>query len=115
MPLGKEIYLFFGRFGTNGIYGILVACILFGIIIYKVIFLSHNNNISSYSEFLDFLFPKNLKKIKVNFLLNVIINLFLLASFFIMVSAFGAFFKQELNVPSLLRKCNYLYFMLYYF
>ena len=33
---GQEIYLFFNRYGTMGILGLIISCSLAGIIIYKV-------------------------------------------------------------------------------
>lgn len=33
---GQEIYLFFNRYGTMGILGLIISCTLAGIIIYKV-------------------------------------------------------------------------------
>lgn len=97
LHLGKEIYLFFAQYGLNGIYGIIISCILFGITIYKVFSICSSNKISTYTDFLNIII-----KHKFNFLINIIINLFLLISFFIMISGFGAFFKQELNIPNII-------------
>jgi len=100
--LGKEIYIFFAQYGLNGIYGILVSCILFSIVIYKVFSICCEKHILTYTDFLDFILGEKLEKLKLNFLINTIINLFLLISFFIMISGFGAFLKQELNIPYLI-------------
>ena len=97
LHLGQEIYLFFYRFGINGIFGIIVCNILIGVVIYKTCNIIHRKEIRTYKEFLDIITPK-LKRIKhfdLSQIINNIINTFLLITFFIMVSGFGAYFSQE--------------------
>ena len=97
LHLGQEIYLFFYRYGLNGIFGIIVCNILMGIVIYKTLNIIIEKDIKSYKEFLEFITPK-LKKIKyfnLSQIINNVINIFLLITFFIMVSGFGAYFSQE--------------------
>ena len=50
---GQEIYLFFNRYGTMGILGLIISCTLAGIIIYKVFQIVKNKKIHTYSEFLE--------------------------------------------------------------
>ena len=50
---GQEIYLFFNRYGTMGILGLIISCALTGIIIYKVFQIVKNKKIHTYSEFLE--------------------------------------------------------------
>ena len=100
---GQEIYLFFYRYGFNGILGILLCSIVIGLIIYKVFKLVIKYNINSYKEFLDkILLVEKCKKncLNISYIMNIIVNSFLLMSFFIMISGFGAFFKQEMNISS---------------
>ena len=92
---GQEIYLFFNCYGTIGIVGMLISCILTGAVIYKVIYIVENKSVHTYSEFLLVL---NSNK-KINKIVKVIIQCFLLISFYIMVAGFCAYFKQELEVP----------------
>lgn len=68
-----------------------------GSIIYIVLNISRNNNVTSYEELSKILIGN--KKV-VNNVLNNIINIFLLISFFVMVAGFGAYFLQEFNIPS---------------
>lgn len=54
---------------------------------------------NTYKDFLAILIQKN-KKIKP--IINTIINLFILITFFIMIAGFGAYFEQELGINSLI-------------
>ena len=45
MPHGQEIYLFFYRFGTKGLLGIIICNIIMAIIIYKTLKILYENNI----------------------------------------------------------------------
>lgn len=92
---GQEIYSFFNIYGENGILGISISCILLGIVIYKVLKKSNDYNITNYNKFLEVIkMPNRIKKI-----LSVIINIFLIISFYIMVAGFTAYFKQEFDIP----------------
>ena len=92
---GQEIYMFFYKYGIKGMLGILISCILTGIIIAKTfnIVRKHNNN--SYEEFLSTI---NKKK-NINKVTNIVIQTFLLISFYIMVAGFSAYFNQEFDIP----------------
>lgn len=91
---GKEIYLFFYRYGVWGMLGIIVSSGFIGYIIYKAIIISKNNKINNYDEFLDYIIKsKNIKIIIKN-----IINIFLIISFCVMISGFCSFMKQEFNI-----------------
>ena len=97
---GQEIYLFFYRYGIKGIYGLILCNLLISIIIYKVLKIIFNNDIKSYEQFLDIIFKRNKenKYLNISYITNIIINIFLLVSFFIMISGFGAYFNQEFNL-----------------
>lgn len=97
MHLGQEIYLFFYRYGIEGIYGIILCNVLMGIVVHKTLKIAYSNNIGTYKHFLNLIIPR-LKKSKQFNLVNItnnIINIFLLFTFFIMISGFGAYFNQE--------------------
>ena len=49
---GQEIYLFFYRYGLNGIIGLILCSGLIGIIIYKTFLIIYKNKITTYEEFL---------------------------------------------------------------
>ena len=66
-------------------------------VIYKVLKLT-NNNINSYNELLE---RKKNKEI-LKYIMNIIINIFLLMSFYIMIAGFTAYFKQEFDIPNII-------------
>lgn len=92
---GQEIYLFFYRFGINGIYGIIICNIIMTFIIYKTLKIVHEKNINTYKEFLNTIFKENIVLANI---MNIIINIFLCVTFFIMLSGFGAYISQRLNI-----------------
>ena len=91
---GKEIYIFFNIYGVKGILGILIATVLTGFIIYKVLIHIRDTKIKNYNEYIENLgINKNIREV-----LGIIVNVFLLISFYIMIAGFCAYFKQEFNV-----------------
>lgn len=95
---GQEIYSFFYSYGIMGIIGIIVTCILISLIIYKTLWIICKNNIEDYNEFLK-IFIKNSKVTRV---INIILNVLLLITFYIMIAGFGAYFEQELSIDSII-------------
>ena len=91
---GQEIYLFFNRYGTMGILGLIISCTLAGIIIYKVFQIVKNKKTHTYSEFLETISSNK----KINKIMQVMIQGFLLVSFYIMVAGFSAYFNQEFRI-----------------
>lgn len=96
---GQEIYLFFFSYGIEGIIGLFISSLIVGIVIYKTFKIVDKYGTGTYKEFLDVLMKKN-GKIKA--IINTIINLFILITFFIMIAGFGAYFEQELGLNSLI-------------
>lgn len=95
---GKEIYTFFCAYGIYGLFGILISNIIIGLVIFLTFKIVIDNNIKAYSDFIYFLVGSN--KV-LNYTINNIMNIFLLISFIVMVSGFGAYFNQELNIPAI--------------
>ncbi len=93
---GKEIYLFFGQYSNYGKIGIVISGMLTGVIINKVLILVKENNINSYDELLREVNPKYKM---INKMVNVIVNMFLLISFYIMIAGFSAYIKQTYSIP----------------
>ena len=93
---GREIYLFFGKFGKLGIIGILISGILTGIIIYIALKMINKKDINNYNDFLEKI---NIKNKYINVLIKNIITIFLLISFYIMVAAFSAYINQNYEIP----------------
>lgn len=95
---GKEIYLFFNTYGEKGILGIIIASILTGVIIYKVFMQIRSLEVNNYKEYLS----QMKKNSKIKEILNIIINIFLLMSFYIMIAGFCAYFQQEFNISPII-------------
>jgi uncharacterized membrane protein YkvI len=91
---GQEIYTFFFSLGIKGIFGIILSSFIIGATIYKTFKILENNNINNYKDFLDFL----IKNKKIKEITNIIINIFILVSFYIMIAGFGAYLNQEFNL-----------------
>lgn len=95
---GKEIYLFFNIYGVNGILGIIISQAIIGLIIYKVLTICINDKIENYTQLSEHI---NSNK-KINEILKIIINTFLLISFYVMIAGFSAYFSQELKIPNII-------------
>lgn len=91
---GREIYLFFNTYGEKGILGIIIASIITGVIIYKVLKQNREKKVQNYNQYIENL---GINK-KVKEVLSSIINIFLLVSFYIMVAGFCAYFQQEFDM-----------------
>lgn len=96
---GQEIYLFFFSYGIEGLLGVTISSIIMGVVIYKTFQIVKQYGSNTYKEFLEILIQKN-SKIKP--IINNIINIFILITFFIMIAGFGAYFEQELGINRLI-------------
>ena len=95
---GQEIYSFFYSYGIIGLAGIIITFILISFATYKSLKLICENEIDNYDEFLG-IFIKNRNVTKV---INIVLNILLLVSFYIMIAGFGAYFEQEIGVSKLI-------------
>lgn len=95
---GQEMYLFFYRYGTNGIFGLVLCSVLIGLVIYKTFSIIYNKKITKYEEFINEIFHSKL----ISNLSNIIVNAFLLITFYIMISGFGAYFEQQFKINSII-------------
>ena len=93
---GREIYLFFGKYGENGKIGIVLTGIITGVIIYKALKITKTYEINNYNKLLE---RVNWKHSKFNRYINLIVNSFLLISFYIMIAGFSAYIMQTYNTP----------------
>ena len=96
---GQEMYLFFFSYGIKGLIGILISSVIIGFVIYKTFQIVNKYGVDTYKDFLDILIQKR-EKLKP--VINTVINIFILITFFIMVAGFGAYFNQELGINSLI-------------
>ena len=115
---GQEIYSFFFAYGKKGLIGIIISSLLMGLIIYKAMRLIDKYNIKTYKEFLEiFIKPKPQEKFfNLKNIINIVINIFILITFFIMIAGFGAYFEQEFGINSIfgsiaLASISFLVFM----
>ena len=98
---GKEIYLFFFSFGIEGIIGLLISAVITGITIYKTLEIINKNDIKTYKQFIYYLGKENNKTKKIGNVINVVVNSFILVSFFIMIAGFGTYFNQTYGIPKI--------------
>lgn len=103
---GQEMYLFFFSYGIKGLIGILISSILMGIVIYQTLKLLNKYEINTYKDFLDLLITTKRKsdksKLNIKDIVNYIVNIFILITFFIMIAGFGAYFEQEFGINSII-------------
>ena len=95
---GQEIYIFFFSHGMKGLLGIIISSALMGMVIYQSLKMIKTEEINTYKEFLDYILKNN----KITNIINLVINAFILVTFFIMIAGFGAYFEQQLGFQSLL-------------
>lgn len=95
---GQEIYIFFFSFGIKGILGIAISSLIMGIVIYKTLDIVYRKNIKNYGDFLE----EFIKNSKIKNVINAIVNIFILVSFYVMIAGFGAYLQQELNLNSII-------------
>lgn len=95
---GQEIYTFFFSFGIKGMIGIIISSALIGITIYKTLKIIQKNDVFNYKDFLNCL----IRNKKIQEITNIIVNIFILASFYIMIAGFGAYLQQELNLNNII-------------
>ena len=91
---GQEIYSFFYSYGVIGLVGIIITCTLMTLAIYKCLKIICKKEINNYDEFLRIF----IKKKKITKIINIVINILLLVTFYIMIAGFGAYFEQEIGI-----------------
>ena len=96
---GQEMYLFFYSYGIEGLIGIVISSLIIGFVIYKTFQIVNKYGVNTYKDFLTILLQK---KLALKPVINTIINIFILITFFIMIAGFGAYFEQEIGINSLL-------------
>lgn len=107
---GQEINIFFYSYGLKGIYGIFLMSMLISVIIYKTLIISKKYNINNYDDFLNKIIKNKIIKKSI----KLIINIFLLFSFYIMVAGINAFLNQQFNLDKLFCSiifCTFCFFI----
>lgn len=95
---GQEIYSFFYHYAVQGIFGIILCSVLLSITIGKVMIICVKYDIDTYEEFLKIILHNR----KISMLVNAMVNVFLVITFFIMIAGFGAYFFQELQINAII-------------
>ena len=98
---GKRFILSFLFINTLGIIGMIASSLIIGMTIYKVLKISQSNNINTYQDFCNLI--GNKKRINsfgnnIAVILNNVVNIFLLITYFVMIAGFSSFMKQEFNL-----------------
>lgn len=93
---GQEIYVFFYKYGFNGILGLILCSFMIGITIYMTLGTVYNKKINNYESYLHEIFNSK----KMCYVSNIIVNVFLLITFYIMVAGFGSYFEQQFNISN---------------
>lgn len=86
----------------HGRTGIVISAIIIGIVIYKSLKIIKKYEINTYDELLKkIIVKKKNRSVDIEIVLNFIINIFLLITFFIMCAGFSAYFKQEFAISEI--------------
>jgi len=102
---GNEIYLFFGKYKVCGVLGLLISTIFMGIILYKIIIFSREENINNYNDLL----KKIINRKIIYIIINKIMNIYFLILFCLMTSGLCNFINQQFNINKII---IYLIFLL---
>lgn len=92
---GSELSGFFLRYGKSSIFGLVLSCILFGLICYMVLSKIAVQKPCNFTEYFSDL-PQTLVR-----LMNFIVSAFLWASLCVMYSAGGAVFSYAFSLPKI--------------
>lgn len=97
---GQEMYIFFYSYGVRGIIGLVISSILIGMVVCKTLKIIDKYGVSNYKEFIDLIINKKYEKKYFNIknIFNIIINIFILITFFVMIAGFGAYFEQSFGI-----------------
>lgn len=93
---GQELVKFFAVFNRNGIWGALIAGILFAVVGLIVLKLVQMYGIESYDQLLERIFGQRISKI-----VDGMLTLFLLLGLAIMLVGSGSLFKETLGIPNI--------------
>ncbi len=90
---GQEIIKFFTNHGINGVYGLILSGILFGLIGWAVMDSIYNRGYKSYHDMAQEFFGKQL-----GFVMEVVVLLFMIVLFSAMISAGGSLLQDVLGI-----------------
>ena len=100
---GQEMYTFFYVCGAKGLLGLVLCSCLVSLIVYKTFKIILKRDVTEYREFLNVLSNKRKGKyFNLPYITNIVINIFIFVTFCIMISGFGAYFSQEIQMDSVI-------------
>lgn len=91
---GQEILSFFVRYGTDGLWGVLLAGLLFVAAAVMILYMTRKHDWKSYQQFLAYVLPRPLDGI-----FSVIITVFLGVTYVTMISGSGALVQERFGIP----------------
>ena len=121
---GKEIYLYFYRYGIIGCLGIFISAGIMSFVIFKTIKLSIKYKLKNYDLFINKIMDNkneininnkiNNKKInlKLEEIFKTIINIFLIMTFCVMISGFVGFMSQEFFINNIFSYFFIIFFLI---
>lgn len=90
---GQEIIQFFGVYGYRGVYGVLIAAILFSFIGASILLKVYKNKINDYEELILPILGQ-----RIGIATEIIITLFLIIGFCVMLAGSGAIFYEHFGL-----------------
>jgi len=90
---GQEIIKFFGVYGYKGIFGVILAGVMFSIIGAIVLSKVYTNKITGFDDFIKPIFGN-----KVGDIIDIVVTSYLFAGFIVMLSGSGAVFYENFNI-----------------
>ncbi|MTI57133.1 hypothetical protein [Geosporobacter ferrireducens] len=93
---GQEIMQFFTRYGIHGLYGILVASLLFSLVGSFILWKVYRYQIQSYDQLIQPVLGHTVGK-----MIEGLLSLLLLSGYCIMLAGSGALFQQQFGLPKL--------------
>ncbi|HZJ84815.1 MAG TPA: hypothetical protein VFD02_04580 [Syntrophomonadaceae bacterium] len=91
---GQEVVQFFVRYGIYGLKGVVLAAILFSLLGGILLYLAHQEKISTYQDLFESIFGHRLAPI-----IDLSLAIFLFLGISTMLSASGAIFQEHLYLP----------------
>lgn len=91
---GQEIMQFFTRYGIHGLYGILLASLLFSLVGSFILLKVYHHKIQAYDQLIRSVLGSSLGK-----LIEGMLSLLLLSGYCIMLAGSGALFQQQFGLP----------------
>lgn len=90
---GQELMKFFCIYGYKGIFGVLLSGLLFSLIGIIVLLKVYKDKVNGFNEFISPIFG-----MKISYLIDILVTIYLFAGFIIMLSGSGAVFYENIKI-----------------